>query len=744
MAAILGPNGRPFAKAKAPDTTSIGFSGYVRFRGRVAEEYFQKLSGARKIDIYQKMRSDAMVEAVLTAVRLPIMAASWTVEAAGRDGNATRARDLVQENLFELLGECWEDEVRNLLTNLIYGFSVSVKQWKVVGGQVVLADLLPVHPRTILQSKEPWVIDGDGKLQGCWQYGTDGETYREEWLPGERILHLTHDTEFRNPEGRSLLRSAYKHWFIKNELYTYGAIGAERASVGTPVGKYPEGTSTEKQAEFQQILQGVMVSDAAAVTLPEGWTVENFSLKVDNEGLMAQIQHHDTKIAQAVLAQFLQLGVEGKGGAYSLSSDQTDLFLLCLEAIADYLCAKLNRRVVKELVNYNLATDQYPVVSATVARQSAVGLASVLRQLTAGINPLVTPDEALEDFIRELLQLPARTAPRPKPQEPKQPGQEADPAADADPKDGEQLSGRRRERIELRVFQDPAAFSGEEPAYPALGEIAAEFHSAIVAHSRDLQASVARIAGLPATGSTQLAQRRPSRKQAYAGGRLIRLADEGAEKFTLSPEQEAAVDRAIQTFITKLVGSDQSAEGFAGTDAEDATLQHYERLAHAVGVEEARRLTDAQAAAFQPTRESPEIRALLDGAFKRLSTNGQLRLQGQLGGIKDLLTEGMLGGRSPLDVAQDLEDRFGRYEAYEWERLARTEAAFAATAGQIDEYGAEGVEELENLVSPLACQICQAFAGTRVKVSEAIPGENVAPFHPNCLDSTIPVLPEAK
>lgn len=744
MSVILGPNGRPFATRKRPDTTSVGFTGYMRYRGRVAEEYFQKLAGVKKVDVYQRMRADAMVEAVLTAVRLPIMAAAWKVELGGRDANAKKARDLVEHNLFEVLGECWEDEVRNLLTSLLYGFSVSVKQWKVENGTALLDELRPIHPKTILQSKEPWVIGPDGKLEGCWQYGPDGERFREQLLPGSRIVHLTHDSEFRNPEGRSLLRAAYKHWFIKNELYTYGAIGAERASVGTPIGKYPEGTSTEKQDKFQAALEGITTSESAAITIQTGWELDNFKLEVDADMVMEQIHHHDTKITQCVLAQFLQLGTEGKGGAYALSSDQTDLFLLCLEAIADYLCAKINRRVIPELVGYNLATDQYPKLSATVARQSAVGLASILRQLTAGVNPLVTPDEELEDYVRELLQLPARVGPRPEPQQPKVPagGDQQNPAADGEGQGEEQMS-RRRERIELRVLSTPGAFK-EEPAYPELGNIVSEFHSAIVELGQDLKARVFRIANLPVTLDNGATYQRPVTRRLSGGRAPLRFAEDEAETFILSEAQEKAIDAAVQKFIASLMGEGASAAEWSGTDAEDGALQHYERLAHAVGVEEARRLTDAQAAAFQPTRESPEIKALLENAFSRLSNQGQLRIGSQLSGIKDTLTEGMLAGRSPLDVASDLEDLFGRYESHEWERLARTEMAFAACQGQIDEYAAEGIEELENLVSALACPVCQAFAGTRVKVSEAIPGENVAPFHPNCLDSTIPVVPGAE
>jgi len=739
---ILGPNGRPFEKPAAP-TASVGFTGLNRFGGFIREEYLDKLSGPRKIDTYERMRSDGTVAAILRALILPVVAASWVIEPAGKDGNAKRAADLVEHNLMERLGDCWEEEVRNLLTFLVFGFTCSGKNWVLDRGEILLGELRPLHPRTLLQSSRKggnWDFDQNGKLIGVWQAGHDGQFgWREDYLPRQAFVHLGNEVEFWNPEGRSILRAAYKHWWIKDEMYRFWAIGGERAGTGTPVGKYPKGTPKDRQDEFQQAIVGLATHERAGITIQEDWAVENFSLEVDTETLEKQIQHHDTKITQSVLAQFLQLGTEGKGGAYALSSDQTDLFLLTLECLGDYVAAKINREVIPELVSYNIATDQYPKLSCTVARQSAAALATVVRSLASGQNAPVTWGEADEDWLRERCSFPARTEPRPArtevvpPQKatPKSTDPNAPPTdPKADPKATEQMS--RRERIELRVFQTPGAFR-ETASYEALNQVAADFHAAIVERSRELQRQVFRLAKLPDPTETAPAGFR----RLWPFGRR-QFKD---ETFELTDAQTKAIDKAISSFIADMVGKDQTEAGFSGTESADGTVQHYERLAHAVGVNEAVRLTDAQAAAFQPTRESPEIQALLQGAFGRLSENGKLRIGSQLGDIKEVLAEGMLSGRSPLDVADELNDRFTGYEEHEWERLARTEAAFAANQGQIDEYGAEGVEELENLVSALACSVCQAFAGVRVKVSEAVPGENVGPFHPHCMDTTIPVVP---
>ncbi|MDO8729283.1 MAG: DUF935 family protein, partial [bacterium] len=405
-----------------PEVRSIGFTGIQRWGGLISEDYLPALAATKRIGVYARMRSDGMIQAILSALQLPIIAAAWVVEPAGQDAKAQAAAALVEEQLFQRLGCCWEDEVRQLLAYLQYGFHCAAKNWRLEGGQVVLDELRPLHPRTILQGGRNWQFDEQGHVTGVWQYGTDGVNWREELIPGEALLLLTHMGDYGNPEGQSVLRAPYKHWLVKDTLYRVQAIGLERAAVGTPIGKYPQGAAKGEQDDFLTSLERLIVNESGAIVIPngadgQGYSVENFSLELKTPDIMAAIHHHDAEIAKSVLAGFLNLGQEGAGGAYALSTDQTDLFLLSLEAIADYLCARINRSIIPQMVSYNLATDQYPKLSATISRRSASALAGLLQPLTAGT---LTWGEGDEDWMREQLQLPGRQEPRPARMEPAQ------------------------------------------------------------------------------------------------------------------------------------------------------------------------------------------------------------------------------------------------------------------------------------------------------------------------------------
>jgi SPP1 gp7 family putative phage head morphogenesis protein len=714
------PSAPPTSYRVRPDTSSSGIYGLNRFGGLVAEEYLPELRGVQKIEVFTKMASDGLVSALLMALELPVRAASWVVEPGGKDANALRARDLVEDQLFNRLGQCWESEVEKALAYLQYGFQVCAKNWTVENGEVVLSELRDLHPRTILQASKSWEFDDAGRLTGVWQYGNTGKVYAEEFIPASAMLHFVHRGRNGNPEGQSVLRAPYKHWLIKDMLYRVDAIGKERGGVGTPVGTYPSGATPDDQNALKEFCQFVQVSENGYFVGPEGTKLENFAVTTSTEGILASIQHHNTMMAMSLLAQWLNLGQEGSGGAYSLSADLTDLFLLSLETVGDYVAARINRHVIPEMVSYNIATDQYPRVSATIARQSASALAALVRPLTAGQNPPLYWADADEAWLRERLSLPEATEKRPKRVEVVPPGQ-----IPPQEKDGEKQDPAlsRRERIELHVFADPPTFGREKPAYDALGKVIREFGDGLRALGGTLRTDVWRIAGLPKPSDAPVTS-------SVAGGRVFK-----EKRLTYN---EADLDAAIASFLAEFRGEEWTADAFVGDAAEDALLQGFLRLGHATGANHAAEGLGG-ATRVDLSRRSADVRAILSDAFQRLSKSGEVRLGEQLGDIKEIIRAGVESGESPLVTARTLSDRFDRYDRYEFERLARTEMAHAANAGSLAEYAAQGVREYEWIGDP-SCAVCASFFGIRYPVGAG----PVPPLdsHPQCLCGIAPWVAE--
>lgn len=179
--------------------------------------------------------------------------------------------------------------------------------------------------------------------------------------------------------------------------------------------------------------------------------------------------------------------------------------------------------------------------------------------------------------------------------------------------------------------------------------------------------------------------------------------------FDYTPAQMRVFNRAVDLFVKRMAGKELTKAGFVSPDTGDGIIQTWDRFAYGVGLKRASEATGAQAATLLPERNADGIAKLLSDSFDNLSENGELRIGAQLDGIREVLQAGLETGANPLDVAGDLAEKFQGYKDYEWERLARTEIAFAQNRGMKDEFTAEG------------------YSMDGIKEEP--------PFHPNCMCS---------
>lgn len=333
----------------------------------------------------------------------------------------------------------------------------------------------------------------------------------------------------------------------------------------------------------------------------------------------------------------------------------------------------------------------------------------VARAFAVGIEEDATDEEvaaALPDLQEEPPAAPAPLA---------APGQQ-DPNADGE--GGGPTSGRSFRGLKAITHGDAEVSfgGGEKPKYRALGQAINGYYADLLKPLEVLQ------------------------RKTYAalGIGKPRKAD-GEEAFTYSEAQRIQIDAAIDGFLATLAGPDRSASGFiAGgieSDAADGVIQQRNLFSFAVGLQRASGLLET-AQTLQADRNSPATRAMLEHAFARLSEGGALRLEGVRDEIHGILTSATEAGISPLETARQLSAQFDQYKSFEFQRLARTEAAFAAEEGTREQFRDLGVERVEVLISAGACPICQSYEGQVFSLEDL---GSLPPYHPNCLCSVVPV-----
>jgi hypothetical protein len=108
----------------------------------------------------------------------------------------------------------------------------------------------------------------------------------------------------------------------------------------------------------------------------------------------------------SMLSEFLILGMD-KVGSFALSSDKTDMFAVALGAILDVIDEEFSNNAIPELVQLNgWPTELSPTMKhGDVETPNLAELAAYITStVTAGA---VTPDDKLEEYLREAGGLPA-------------------------------------------------------------------------------------------------------------------------------------------------------------------------------------------------------------------------------------------------------------------------------------------------------------------------------------------------
>ena len=390
-----------FSNNAKQHTTEVGVAGNTGHWGYAETgEYLAKLDGAAGRIIYDKMRrNDHQVKAVLSAITLPIRQADYYMEPGSEEEEDVKIAKILEKALLEEMTITWDDTVRHALLMLPFGFSVLEKVYEYRDGLILPRKLDPRLPQSVLR----WKYDKERRrLTHMIQQDTD---WKEIEIPIEKLLIFTTEKEGDNWEGISILRPAYKAWYIKDTLEKINAIMHDRWGVGIPEMTVPKGIErgTPQWNEAQKLLEEVHANEKGYILKNEGWL---FEVKGGEKGkgtdVLGSIKYYDEAIATALLAMFISLG-SSKTGNRSLGETFFDAFLMSIQAFADYIAEVINRFCVRELVDLNWEVENYPTFKVKRVQSLALQAIGYLVQTGA-----LKWSQVLENDLRKMLRMPER------------------------------------------------------------------------------------------------------------------------------------------------------------------------------------------------------------------------------------------------------------------------------------------------------------------------------------------------
>lgn len=411
-------------------TDEIGRIGQKRYGGTFYEEFLRELRGKKGIETYREMaENDDTIGAILFAVEMLIRQASWNVEPGGDTPKDKEAAEFVEQCMHDMQ-DTWTDTISEILSFLTYGWSFHEIVYKRRMGKtrdqktrskyndgLIGWRKLPIRAQETLYQ---WEYDDEDNLIAMTQLPPPN--YGLITIPMDKAMLFRTKSRKGNPEGRSILRNAYRSWYFKRRIQEYEGIGIERDLAGLPVFTAPEDIAiwdeddpdmVKLRTGMEAMVQKIRVDELAGIVKPHGFEFELLnsggSKQFDTNAI---IQRYDTGMAMTVLADFIFLGHQ-QVGSFALSSDKTELFSMAIGAYLDIICETFNSQGIPQLIDVNGGhfdgiTDYPKLAHGDIENADIQKLASYIKDMT-GVGILV-PDDGLEDYVREAAGLPERTS----------------------------------------------------------------------------------------------------------------------------------------------------------------------------------------------------------------------------------------------------------------------------------------------------------------------------------------------
>lgn len=400
----------------------LGSSGLKRYAPYIYEEFLPELRWPRAAKIYQEMSdNDAVIGSVLYLAEMLIRGVEWRVEPAG-DSDADKEAAEFLHSCMNDMDTSWANTISEILSMLTYGFSFHEVVYKVRRG--------PDESNVKYRSKYSdgrigWrriPIRSQSSLYG-WEFNEEGDVvafiqscepdFTPVSIPMSKGLLFRTRVSKDNPEGKSLLRNAYRSWFFKKHFEEIEGIGIERDLAGFPVLTAPEGldlwNSEDPQmvslrADAEKLVSSIRRDSEEGLIIPHGWELQlltsGSSRQID---IGSTIERYDNRIAITLLSDIILLGT--KSGSFALAETKQSLLSAALQSQLSNIADVFNAKAVPDLFKFNNFTGLSglpTIVPTSIQTPTLSEVALVLRAM--GLD--ISGDQELQKYLRHILCFP--------------------------------------------------------------------------------------------------------------------------------------------------------------------------------------------------------------------------------------------------------------------------------------------------------------------------------------------------
>lgn len=401
----------------------LGVSGLRRYGPYVYEEFLPELRWPYAGRIYQEMAdNDPVIGAILYLAEMLIRGTTWRVEPASNSAADKEAADFLKSCMDDM-EMSWANTISEILSMLTYGFSFHEIVYKVRRGpdernpkyKSKYTDgrigwrRLPIRAQTSLHE---WTFNKEGDVVAFVQMAEPD--FKITSIPMSKGLLFRTRVSRDNPEGKSLLRNAYRPWFFKKHFEEIEGIGIERDLAGFPVLKAPEdldlwNNEDERMVALrtraEELVASVRRDSEEGILLPAGWELTLLSSGSNRQiNIGETIDRYDNRIAITMLSDIILIG-NNKAGSFALADTKQSMLAAALQSQLYNISDVFNDKAVPDLFRYNSFPDitEYPkIVPGQIQTPSLKEVALVLRAM--GLN--IAGDLDMQNYLRSILGMP--------------------------------------------------------------------------------------------------------------------------------------------------------------------------------------------------------------------------------------------------------------------------------------------------------------------------------------------------
>jgi hypothetical protein len=332
-------------EAKQLGFVDYGVSGLKRFAGYIFEEFVNELTGKNAQKTYKEMYyNDPVASSLIFAIKMTARKTQWRVEAAGEEERDIEAADFLEQCMGDM-NRPWKEVINEVLSMIPYGHAPMELTYKKrlgpgqeeYGKDSKFDDGAIGWQAIALRSQETilkWEFYENGDIKGLWQLAPP--YYRLTYIPWEKFLLFRTDYSKNNPEGRSILRGAWRPWLFKKHLEEIEAIGAERGVSGIPIAWVPSNVASPDANDpnaqtalnaYKELVKNIRRDSQEGIVFPlmyddKGNKMFDLTLLTtdgsETQNISAMIERKSREMLQVCLAEFIMLGA-GKTGSYALN-----------------------------------------------------------------------------------------------------------------------------------------------------------------------------------------------------------------------------------------------------------------------------------------------------------------------------------------------------------------------------------------------------------------------------------------